>query len=372
MNEPDFELENRLSNDASLSPWSRVQIVLRCAGGLLQNNDRDTLESMRKEYYGRSSKSRFASLRHDKKIQLSLLRSGMGLVSESTLKDIVDSRTDILYMRMRTPELDTIAWKYCQAILERRDNWRSAGINLPIENDIWKMQLGEHSLRQGYLNSIWKNSLHMMSELGIKIPNWTKILPYSPMVNAMVGINENDRIIGERLLSDIEDRFPHLYSDLIQSNPFSSPLGSDQGWHTVGKGYHDHKFPSIFDIVTRIESGKPVDCAWEDSLIGSDNGGMDSSIDHDLEEYPREQYSLSDKLSALRQLAEIYEIPDAYSKNRGQLLSSLKEREDLIASIDPQNRRDLERPPRVSRLTDWTMFVKTNYPSMKKNLQIQQ
>ncbi len=363
MNELNSELEN-LIEDGSLSPWSRAQIVLRCVGEIRQNDDQDMMESMKKEYYGRSSKSRFESLMQDKKTQREIIMSDMGLVSESALKDMVDSRVDILYLRMRTPELDMVARKYCQSILERRARWRSAGINLPIENDPWKMQCGEHALRIRYLNSIWKNSLHVMSELGINIPNWTKTLPYSPMVNAMDGMNEDDRLIGERLLSVIEDKFPRIYSDLIHSNPFSSPLGSDQGWHTVGKGYHESKLPTVFEIVTRIGCGESVDHTWEDSLIGLKNEDLDSFRDPGQEAYPWEQC----QLSTLRQVAEIYEIPGSYSKNQEQLLSSLKEREDLIASIDPRTRHDLERSPRVARLTDWTIFVKTNYSAIKKKM----
>ena len=34
----------------------------------------------------------------------------------------------------------------------------------------------------------------------MEIPNWCKILPYNPLVNAFHGTNRDDEDIGERLL----------------------------------------------------------------------------------------------------------------------------------------------------------------------------
>ncbi|MBT6873604.1 MAG: hypothetical protein HOA28_00005, partial [Euryarchaeota archaeon] len=221
------ELKNRdkeiIENDDN-PIWIRVQSALKNEGAFSPfPGTPDYSESHNKIYGSRSARSRFNNLRTDKTLYRNYVLSTNNLLSESVTNDLVDSQTDILFLRMRTPELDEICWNWSQVLLSERDYMRSAGIDLPVENDNRKIIKAEMMVRSSYLHKIWHNSLYAMSELGMEIPNWCKILPYNPLVNAFHGTNRDDEDIGERLLSILEEKYPELHAELIASNPFHSP-----------------------------------------------------------------------------------------------------------------------------------------------------
>ena len=170
------------------------------------------------------------------------------------------------------------------------------------------------AIRSSYLHKIWHNSLYAMNELGMEIPNWCKILPYNPLVNAFHGTNQDDEDIGERLLSILEEKYPELHTELIASNPFHSPLIG----FTPGKGHRrGTKFPSIFDIFSRLESGESVNQDWENKLL--EHLPL-SEIIEDSDEIEENDESLIDfyrklPITALRREADHMELTGAWSMN---------------------------------------------------------
>ena len=200
------ELKNRdeeIQGNEDTKIWFRAQIALKNEGIFSRIPGTPSYSESKNKIYGsRSARSRFNNLRTDKILYRNYILSysvhgrGHDSLSESAINDLVDSRTDIFFIRMRTPELDEICWNFSQDLLSHRDYLRSVGINLPIENDNRKIIQAEMMVRSSYLHKIWHNSLYAMSELGMEIPNWCKILPYNPLVNAFHGTNRDDEDIG--------------------------------------------------------------------------------------------------------------------------------------------------------------------------------
>jgi hypothetical protein len=360
------ELKNRdkeiIENDDN-PIWIRVQSALKNEGAFSPFPETpDYSESHNKIYGSRSARSRFNKLRTDKILYRNYVLSTNNLLSESVTNDLVDSQTDILFLRMRTPELNEICWNWSQVLLSERDYMRSAGIDLPIENDNRKIIQAEMMVRSSYLHKIWHNSLYAMSELGMEIPNWCKILPYNPLVNAFHGTNRDDEDIGERLLSILEEKYPELYTELIASNPFHSPrIG-----FTPGKGHRrGTKFPSISDIISRIESRESVNQDWENKLlehIPLSEIAEDSDEIEENDEVEEDDGFLVDhyrNLSVifLRRMADNDEITGAWSMNREKLISAYATRTEKMNSEIKKLGRVY---PTIPRLTDWTIFVMEN------------
>jgi len=335
----------------------RAQIALRIEGVFtLTDESPDYSKSFNDIYGKRSARTIFNNLRNDKQLYRNYILSSNSLLSESATNDLVDAQTDILFLRMKTPELDDYAWAYSKSIISHRNYLRSVDINLPIENDQRKIIQSEMAMRSSYLHKIWHNSLYAMSELGVGIPNWAKILPYRPLVNAIHGTNQDDQEIGERLLSILEERYPLLHAELIASNPFHSPLIG----FTVGKENNGRstKSPSIFDIISSFESGDCINQNWENKLLGL--------VDYDLEEIEDDGEILDDfyrSLSSiiLRRYADDMEIIGAWSMNRDKLILTLEARMKQIEEIGFH-------VPNISRITDWTVLIKTNYSFVKQTL----
>ena len=333
--------------------WFRAQIALKNEGAFSQiPGTPDYFESHNKIYVGRSVRTIFKNLRTDKTLYRNYVLSTNNLLSDSATNDLVDARTDIFFLRIRTPELDEISWSFSKLLLSHRDYLRSVGINLPIENDHRKIIQAEMAIRSSYLHKIWHNSLYAMSELGMEIPNWCKILPYNPLVNAFHGTNQDDEDIGEKLLSILEEKYPDLHTELIASNPFHSPLIG----FTPGKGHRrGTKFPSIFDIISRLESGKSVNQDWENKLLEHLHL---SEIIEDSDEIEENVESLIDlyrklPITALRREADHMELTGAWSMNREKLISALEIRNTEMNNIKCQY-------PTIPRLTDWTAFIMEN------------
>ena len=339
--------------------WFRAQIALKNEGAFSQiPGTPDYFESHNKIYVGRSIRTIFKNLRTDKTLYRNYVLSTNNLLSDSATNDLVDARTDIFFLRIRTPELDEISWSFSKLLLSHRDYLRSVGINLPIENDHRKIIQAEMAIRSSYLHKIWHNSLYAMSELGMEIPNWCKILPYNPLVNAFHGTNQDDEDIGEKLLSILEEKYPDLHIELIASNPFHSPLIG----FTPGKGHRrGTKFPSIFDIFSRIESGESVNQDWENNFL--EHFPL-SEIVEDSDEVEENDESLIDlyrklPITALRREADHMELTGAWSMNREKLISTMEKRIKQIEDINFQF-------PSVSRLTDWSILIKANYSNLKE------
>ena len=355
------ELKNRdkeiIENDDN-QIWIRVQCALKNEGALSPfPRTPDYSESHDKIYGSRSARSRFNNLRTDKILYRNYVLSTNNLLSESVTNDLVDSQTDILFLRLSTPELDEFCWNWNQELLLHRDYLRSAGIDLPIENDNRKIIQAEMMVRSGYLHKIWHNSLYAMSELGMEIPNWCKILPYNPLVNAFHGTNRDDEDIGDRLLSILEEKYPDLYTELIASNPFHSPrIGFQNGKGNVG----GTKFPSISDIISRLESGESVDQDWENKFLEELNYDYDE-VEEDYESI--EDFYRSLNITNLRRWADNDEITGAWSMNPEKLISAYATRTKKMAGEIKKLGRVY---PRIPRLTDWTILVSTNYSFIKK------
>ena len=216
-------------------------------------------------------------------------------------------------------------------------------------------------VRSGYLHKIWHNSLYAMSELGMEIPNWCKILPYNPLVNAFHGTNRDDEDIGERLLSTLEEKYPELHAELIASNPFRSPrIGFQNGKGNVG----GTKWPSISDIISRLESGESVDQDWENKFLEE----LIYDYDEEEDDFPyesTEDFYRSLNITNVRRWADNDEITGAWSMNREKLISAWATRTD---KMDSEIKKLGRVYPNTPRLTDWTILVKTNYSLMKKNM----
>ena len=347
------ELKNRdkkrIENDDN-PIWIRVQNALANEDVFSQSAGvPDYSESHSKIFANRSVKSRFNNLRTDKLLYRDYILSYHNLLSESATNDLVDAQTDIFFLRMRTPELDEISWSYSKELLSYRDHLRSLGINLPIENDNRIITQAEMAIRSSYLHKIWHNSLYAMSELGMEIPNWCKILPYRPLVNTFHGTNQDDKDIGERLLSILEEKHPELYTELITSNPFHSPLIG----FTPGKGHRrGDKFPTISEVISRVESGEPVNQDWENNLLGH---LLFSEIVKESDEIEGNDGTLIDlyrtlPTMALRREADRLELIGTRSMNRERLISALeigiRERDNIGFQY-----------PTIPRLTDWTIFI---------------
>jgi hypothetical protein len=355
------ELVDELENE-EIPIWIRAQLALRIEGGFIKNNEYPDYSKTYNELFGkRSANSRFNNLRTDRNLHQKYIESANDLLSESATNDMVNAETDILYLRKRTPELDAEAWEFGQAILSYRDSLRILGINLPIKNDNRFLLQSEMALRRSYLLKLWHNSLHAMGELGLNIPNWAKVLPYRPLVNAIEGANSDDEEIGVRLLSILEDKYPRLHSELINSNPFHSPIIG----YTVGKGNTriDSKWPTLFDIISRVESDMPIDFSWENSFLESSNLSETRS-NSELELFDDSSESLIDlykQLStvSLRREADNREIIGAWSMKREKLISALEARIEKMDNIELQI-------PSISRMTDWTVLIKTNYSFVKQ------
>ena len=361
--------DEEIQGNADTQIWFRAQIALKNEGNFSRIPGTPSYSESRNKIYGRrSARSRFNNLRTDKILYRNYILSysihgrGHDLLSESATNDLVDSRTDIFFLRMRTPELDEICWNFSQDLLSHRDYLRSVGINLPIENDNRKIIQAEMMVRSSYLHKIWHNSLYAMSELGMEIPNWCKILPYNPLVNAFHGTNRDDEDIGERLLSILEEKYPELYTELIASNPFHSPrIG-----FTPGKGHRrGTKFPSISDIISRIESGESVNQDWENKLLEHlplSEIAEDSDEIEENDEVEEDDGSLVDhyrNLSVifLRRMADNDEITGAWSMNREKLISAYATRTEKMNSEIKKLGRVY---PTIPRLTDWSIFVMEN------------
>ena len=358
------ELENRdkeKQENETVSVWFRAQDALKNEGVFNRiPGTPDYSESHNKIYGSRSAKSRFNNLRTDKILYRNYVLSTNNLLSESVTNDLVDSQTDILFLRMRTPELNEICWNWSQVLLSERDYMRSAGIDFPVENDNRKIIKAEMMVRSSYLHKIWHNSLYAMSELGMEIPNWCKILPYNPLVNAFYGTNRDDQDIGERLLSILEEKYPELHAELIASNPFRSPrIGFQNGKGNVG----GTKWPSISDIISRLESGESVDQDWENKFLEE----LIYDYDEEEDDFPyesTEDFYRSLKVTNLRRWADADEITGAWSMNREKLISAWATRTEKMESA---YRRQGRAYPRVPRLTDWTILVSTNYKFLIDN-----
>ena len=354
-----------IQGNADTQIWFRAQNALKNEGAFNQIPGTPSYPESRNKIYGRrSARTIFNNLRTDKKLYRNHILSYSvhgrehDLLSESAINDEVDSRTDILFLRMRTPELDEFCWNWSQELLLHRDYLRSVGIDLPIENDNRKIIQVEMMVRSGYLHKIWHNSLYAMSELGMEIPNWCKILPYNPLVNAFHGTNRDDEDIGERLLSTLEEKYPELHAELIASNPFRSPrIGFQNGLGNVG----GTKWPSISDIISRLESGESVDQDWENKFLEE----LIYDYDEDEDDFPyesTEDFYRSLKVTNLRRWADADEITGAWSMNREKLISAWATRtEKMDSEIKKQGRTY----PRVPRLTDWTIFVMENVNFLK-------
>ena len=347
------ELKNRdkekQENEAE-SVWIRAQTALKNEGTFSQIPvTPDYFESHNKIYGGRSVRTIFNNLRTDKMLYRNYVLSTNNLLSESATNDLVDARTDIFFLRLRTPELDEVSWSFSKVLLSHRDYLRSVGINLPIENDHRKIIQAEMAIRSSYLHKIWHNSLYAMNELGMEIPNWCKILPYNPLVNAFHGTNQDDEDIGERLLSILEEKYPELHTELIASNPFHSPLIG----FTPGKGHRrGDKFPTISEVISRVESGEPVNQDWENNLLGH---LPFSEIVKESDEIEGNDGTLIDlyrtlPTMALRREADRLELIGARSMNRERLISALEIRIRERDNIGFQY-------PTIPRLTDWTIFI---------------
>ena len=379
------ELKNRdkekQENEAA-SVWFRAQNALKNEGNFSRIPGIPPYsESLNKIYGRRSARTRFNNLRTDKILYRNHILSYSvhgrehDLLSESAINNEVDSRTDILFLRMRTPELDEICWNFSQDLLSHRDYLRSVGIDLPIENDNRKIIQHEMMVRSGYLHKIWHNSLYAMSELGMEIPNWCKILPYNPLVNAFHGTNRDDQDIGERLLSILEEKYPELHAELIASNPFHSPLIG----FTPGKGHRrGTKFPSISEIISRIESGESVNQDWENILLGhlplseiaEDSDEIEDNDEVEEDDESTEDFYLlltssqkNEYMTNLRIWADNDEITGAWSMNREKLISAWATRTEKMASEMKKLGRVY---PTIPRLTDWTIFVMENVNIFKR------
>ena len=362
------ELKNRdkeKQENETVSVWFRAQNALKNEGNFSRIPGTPSYSESRNKIYGRrSARTIFNNLRTDKKLYRNHILSYSvhgrehDLLSESAINDEVDSRTDILFLRMRTPGLDEICWNWSQELLSHRDYLRSAGIDLPIENDNRKITQIEMTIRSGYLHKIWHNSLYAMSELGMEIPNWCKILPYNPLVNAFHGTNRDDQDIGERLLSILEEKYPELHAELIASNPFRSPrIGFQNGKGNVG----GTKWPSISDIISRLESGESVDQDWENKFLEE----LIYDYDEEEDDFPYESTEdlyRSLKVTNLRRWADADEITGAWSMNREKLISAWATRTE---KMDSEIKKQGGAYPRVPRLTDWTIFVMENVKIFK-------
>ena len=357
------ELKNRdkkrIENDDN-PIWIRVQIALANEDIFSQSAGvPDYSESHGKIFANRSVKSRFNNLRTDKILYRNYILSYHNLLSESATSDLVDAQTDIFFLRMKTPELDEISWSFSKELLSYRDHLRSLGINLPIENDHRIIIQAEMAVRSSYLNKIWHNSLYAMSELGMEIPNWCKILPYRPLVNAFHGTKQDDKDIGERLLSILEEKYPELYIELIASNPFHSPLIG----FTPGKGHRrGDKFPTISELISRVESGKPVNQDWENNLLGHLSFFEIIKESDEIEGNDGTLIELYRTLPtmALRREADNLELTGAWSMIREKLISELEIRMRDMEKIGFQY-------PTIPRLTDWTIFILENKNLLRQN-----
>jgi len=352
--------DKRRIEDDEKPIWIKVQIALANEDVFSQGAGvPDYSESYSKIFSNRSVRSRFNNLRKDKLLYRDYILSYHNLLSESAINDLVDAQTDIFFLRMRTPELDEISWSFSELLLSHRECLRSVGINLPIENDHRIITQAEMAIRNSYLHKIWHNSLYTMSELGMEIPNWCKILPYRPLVNAFHGTNQDDEDMGERLLSVLEEKYPELHTELIASNPFHSPLIG----FTPGKGHRrGTKFPSISDIISRFESGESINQDWENKLLGH---LQLSEIIVDSDEIEENNESLIDlykklPIMALRREADRMELTSVWSMNREKLISALEIRVREMDKIGFQY-------PTISRLTDWTIFILENENLLRQN-----
>ena len=356
-------LDKEKQENEAASVWFRAQFALKNEGNFSRIPGTPSYSESRNKIYGRrSARTRFNNLRTDKKLYRNHILSYSvhgrehDLLSESAINDEVDSRTDIFFLRMRTPELDKICWNWSQVLLSHRDYLRSVGIDLPIENDNRKIIQAEMMVRSGYLHKIWHNSLYAMSELGMEIPNWCKILPYNPLVNAFHGTNRDDEDIGERLLSILEEKYPELHAELIASNPFHSPrIGFQNGRGNVG----GTEWPSISDIISRLESGEPVDQDWENKFLEALNYDYDE-VEEDDES--TEDFYRSLNITNLRRWADNDEITGAWSMNREKLISAWATRTEKMASEIKKLGRVY---PNTPRLTDWTIFIIENVKIFK-------
>ena len=345
--------DKRRIEDDEKPIWIKVQIALANEDVFSQGSGvPDYSESYSKIFSNRSVRSRFNNLRKDKLLYRDYILSYHNLLSESAINDLVDAQTDIFFLRLRTPELDEISWSFSKLLLSHRECLRSVGINLPIENDHRIITQAEMAIRTSYLHKIWHNSLYTMSELGMEIPNWCKILPYRPLVNAFHGTNQDDEDMGEKLLSVLEEKYPELHNELIASNPFHSPLIG----FTPGKGHRrGTKFPSIFDIISRLESGESVNQDWENKLL--EHLPL-SEIIEDSDEIEENDESLIDlyrklPITALRREADRMELTSVWSMDREKLISALEIRVREMDKIGFQY-------PTIPRLTDWTIFIISN------------
>ena len=131
-----------IQGNADTQIWFRAQIALKNEGVFNRIPGTPSYPESRNKIYGRrSARTIFNNLRTDKKLYRNLILSYSvhgrehDLLSESAISDEVDSRTDILFLRMRTPGLDEFCWNWSQELLLHRDYLRSVGIDLPIEND---------------------------------------------------------------------------------------------------------------------------------------------------------------------------------------------------------------------------------------------
>ena len=214
--------------------------------------------------------------------------------------------------------------------------------------------------------------MYAMSELGMQIPNWCKILPYNPLVNAFHGTNRDDEDIGERLLSILEKKYPELHAELIASNPFHSPLIG----LTPGKGHRrGTKFPSISEIISRIESGESVNQDWENILLGHlplSEIAEDSDEIEENDELEEDDESLVDhyrnlSVTFLRRMADNDEITGAWSINHEKLISAYATRTE---KMDGEIKKLGRVYPTIPRLTDWTIFVISTLDIIKFNNRI--
>ena len=175
-------------------------------------------------------------------------------------------------------------------------------------------------------------------------------------------MNRDDEDIGERLLSILEEKYPELHTELIASNPFNSPLIG----LTPGKGHRrGAKFPSISEIISRIESGESVNQDWENILLGhlplseiaedSDQIEENDELEEDDESLVKHYRNLS--VTFLRRMADNDEIIGAWSMNRDKLISAYATRTEKMGSEIKKLGRVY---PTIPRVTDWTIFVMEN------------
>lgn len=335
--------------------WKKAQLLLSTSAKFMENADNNN--AYNDLFFQRSAKDMFNNLNQDRDLYRSHMISKYYLVSESNLVDLVNAETDLSYLRTRTPELDSYALEYRKSILSHRNKMRKFGIDLPIDNDHMMVSRAEMTLRRSYLYRLWHNSLHAMHELNLEIPNWTKILPYTPLVNAINGMNPDDEAIGKNLLSILKNENPEIYLEIIESNPFKSPLIG----YTVGLG--NIKFtiiPTMSEITSSLESNIAIDPLWEKKYI-SGYIFSDDITEYDLEVVNDDLIELYAKLNleSLRREADNLEINNAFTMDRSELLKVLE--------INLNKRKNIFSIPKISRLSDWTLFAKNLSPNEKKD-----